>query len=655
MSDGNQLAIGKLFIRGVGSQIDLFFVSGNSNWINRITGTLRDIDMSDYDISMTGPNINALRTATEGIIFPIIDWAYNFQKLNNIFQITNRTPINSKTIYDLYPCFYHHTVFERLFESYDLKLSGPLFNDTIYKSLIFTPEQIIPDHFVAPTQGGGAKLLVTGGRQEINNTTSLLQIIEATDSGSMEFHSSNNSVNVLDEFENAVFYADIIVSMTSGSPPKSVDIILYKNGISFVTYSFVTPTTSSYVLTISPDQLGPVDAGDVFQIYVKSYGFTVRVLQVVAHFGLNNPVNFLRMKTVMPEIDQIDFIKHIAQRFNCLIDFDEPSQTVIFTPLDKIKRSEALDISDKIISYKQIPTSVYAARNYIRTPEAEELATFKVNNLAFGDAVIESDGEGEQDLYTTIFGPAYTAVNPQLEWLQTYVPLLKLEDDDDGIAYTAVSSSSGNAKFTNGTLFSAVVSGAIVRIESSSGQYTGYGLVLSADSSGMILRSPFGATDTGRVYHQRVTYPNCGSRELIVVPDISINTFNYGSPIYGDQNIKLYDGSTWPYASAAWAFYAKPSINTALDNIKTGLNYGEITDATNISFGDLYNKVLRKIVQGRQLECELLLTETEYNNLALARYFYLRTKDISGYFVITDMGGYLDNTTPILFNLVLID
>lgn len=659
MSDGNQIATGKLFIKAVGTQIDLFFVSGNSNWINRITGSLRDVDMSDYDVTMSGPNINALRTATSGIIFPVVDWLYNFNKLTNTYVVTRSgsPAVPLFEVYELYPCFYEHTVFERLFDAYDLRLDGPLFDDPVYKGLIFTPEQIDSDNFVAPKYGGGAQLITTGpssGYQSVSSgVTALITIASATIQSNAVFNSADNSVTFSMASQSLMTFLNVFVTGVSG-PPKTVDLVIYKNGIAFITTSFSVPTSGAYSMASIFDA-GAVAVNDKFQVYIKPTGTNIRIVSVSITYNLQNPSDFIRIQNVMPDIAQIDFVKHIAQRFNCMVDYDDLTQTVIFTPLDMIRLADAVDISDKVISYKQLPSSGYAARNYIRASEADELKIYASNDVNFGDQMIESDGEGPQDVYVTIFKPAHTSVSVKQNWLSTYVPLLQPEDADAGLSYTGVSNSGGVAKFTNGVLF-ADVDGKIVRVKSNGGLYTGYGYVSTADNTGMtIIGLPYGGNDSGRIFVQQITYPLCGSRELFVVPNLNVNAFNAGSPIYGDQNIKLYDGSTWPYTSAAWAFYAKPGINTVLDNINVGMNYGPILDSSTIDFGKLYNKTLKKIIRGRRAECQVLLTETEYDNLVLASYYFIRTEDFSGYFLITDMSGFQDSDTPVTFNLVLTD
>lgn len=658
-NNGNMIAVGRLFVKTVGTEVDLFFISGNSNWINRIVGSIRDMDFSDFDMSVNGPAVDALKGATDGIIFPVMDWGYNFQKIGNYFRVGHAPGgIGSKFV-ELYPVIYQRTIFERIFEQYNLHVDGSLMDDVLFNKMAITPDQIPGEQYIAPLSST-VLMKIVDSNQDVTPGTRLVShneaVVASGASGSYTFDSGNSSLTSVYEFEDSQITGTIGVRNFTGIT-QSMVIRIFKNGVEVysVTESFSfggTINTKSY-----GPYTGPIAAGDVFQLYVTPSA-TLRIANSTFSLAQLNPTNYLRVNTIIPDIAQFDFIKHVAQRFNCLIDFNEFSQTVTFTKLDSITPMDAIDLSDKIVSYKQIPSSGYGALNYVRMTPAEELASLKSNNLNYGDLVIESDGDGEQDLFTTPLRPALTDVNASTDWLITHAPLFKLTDADDFIEYSAVTNSSPEARFAitgASTLFNSA--NVIVRIESDGALYSGYGIIRIVLTNSIELYGvDYLGADTGRIYKQTLSYPFAGSREVIVMPSTPINDFNTGSAIYGTQNIRLVDGNsnTYPYASAAYAYFAKPMIGTDLDAMKAGANYGEVINADSLSFGSLYMQTLYKIVTGRRLECSMLLTEAEFNTLRLDRYYYLRTKDFSGYFLITDSSGYVDSITPVTFNLVLV-
>lgn len=646
-SNGNVIADGRVFIKGAGTSFELFFVSGNTNWMNLITGSIKDLDLSEYNISFDAPTIDSRKNATEGVIFPVIDWYSNYRKLTNTFVVKPVTGISIDTMYELYPCFHEKTIFEKIFATYGLKVSGNLLDDPIYKDLVITPEALKSAAYASA---------ISGVFQSMDGAFSGLGTFTPAklrfDSGTDYFDDTNDRLTFPDGGAGTTLTYSFDRTGGSGAQTGGTATVqLRKNGVTISSFT-LNPNILSGSNSIKTD-LSP---GDYIEMYASPNGY------YIAHVEASYPefltANQVVVENILPDVDQFSFVKHIATRFNCLVDFDPFTQTVIFTKLDSLKKSEAQDLSQNVVSYKPIPLSGYGKNNYIRAQEADELSPYKTEDLNYGDSLVTSDGDDNREVFTTPFRPAETFTNPRLEWLITSVPLVRLEDADDGLEYFTVADiGGGQTEFQNGVFFGDYKVGAIIRIESESGEYSGFAVVEEADASGLVaLGVRFGATDAGKIFLQKIVFPFAGSRELIVVRATDVNNFNAGSPIYGDQNIRIVDeDGTYPYATVAWAFYAKPNIGTALDQVRVGLNYGPVLGTGNIPFGDLYHKNLRKIIKGARLEAVLLLSETEYNNLVLAGYFFLRTHDVTGYFLISSIDGYTDKKTPITVQLTLMD
>lgn len=649
-SNGNVIADGRVFIKGVSDEFELFFVSGNTNWINLITGSIKDIDLSAYDTDFDGPTIDSRRNATEGVIFPVIDWYSNYRKMTNAFVVKPVTGVSVDSFYELYPCFHQKTILSELFKSYGLKIGGNLLDDPIYNSLVLTPEQIRSAAYEGVVVGAsGVFQSMRGVRDSPFGQAGQHQF--NFDSGTSFFDDSLDVLLFPSDIGNVVFtysYARLVEDSD-----QDIEITLRKNGTDISSF-----TVAEGELNGSFSIITEIEAGDEIDMIgsapVVPLTYTVEVTASLA--GTLTGVGAI-VSDIVPDVEQFDFIRHIAQRFNCLVDYDEFTQMVSFTLLDSLKKSDAIDLSEKVLEYKQIPSSGYGKRNYIRATPAEELTPYKSNDLNYGDALVESDGDEDKDVIQTIFRPAETFINSNLEWLITSIPLVRLEDADTGTPFDTISAFGGNVSSftdtTSGFLFSV---DEVVRIEST--LYNGFAVALAANPSTF---TPYGnvpylGNDTGKIYKQKIVFPFCGSRELVVVRDIEVNSINTGSQIYGDINLKIEDeDGSYPVATTAWAFYAKPNINTALDQVRVGLNYGPVVNTSNIPFGTLYNKTLKKIIQGGQAEVTILLTETEYYNLVLASYFFIRTKDFEGYFIAHSIDGYTDSNTPITLQLTLTD
>lgn len=627
--NGNKLSDGRIFIRAVDVNFDLFFVAGNTNWINQITGSIIDIDFSEFNVNFTADVIQSRATATDGVIFPVIDWAYNYKKLSNNFLVKPISGVSVDKFYDFYPCFFSHTIFEYLFGEYGIKLQGDLLTDPIYNSIGITPAQL--------TSAAYSSQVSVISEEKMDGIRSFPSVIYYTgvltkidfDSGTSIFDNTNDRLVLPNDYTDAVVNFSVSIVFTG-------TLYLYKNGV-----SVASTTSASGSATISGV------AGDYLELYILVTGpdrfedtanVTIYFPNAVTQAGQ------VIISSILPDIKQIDFVKYIANRFNCLFEFDEISQTLTVSKLDGIQITDAQDFSDKIISYSISPISGYGERNYIRTAEATELVSYKQNSLSFGDSVIESDGEGDTDLIRTPLMPCETAQNFNLEWLISNIPLIRLEDSSEAIEYTSVTDNGGNARFHKSVDGFSVDE--VIRVD---GDYEGFIVIQNISGTHIDPYPSVGYTGngTGNMYAQRIVFNNSGSREIIIV-NVDVNDINTGSTIYGTQNIRITDSvGEYPQSNIAWAYFTKPNIGTDLDNIKVGLNYGPVTGSNSIPFGDLYHKTFRRIVKGQKVLASFMLSEVAYKNLRLNKYIYLRTKDFEGYFLIQSIQGFLNQFTPV--------
>jgi len=644
-SDGNKLFDGRVFIRGVGDTIDLFFVAGNGNWMTQITGTIRDLDLSEFNVLYDAPTIISRMNATEGVIFPVMDWAYNYKKLSNQYQVKPIAGISVDTYLDFYPCFHAKTILKKLVNSYGFILAGNLLDEPLYNDLVITPEEIQSAAYNAALSSLSYQRMDGSFR---TNTGSPVASRVRMDSGTSYFDDTNDLLDFeIDAPGSTITYTFDRTSATGSQKAFNLRLSLEIDGNEISSF-----TLAPGVLTGTASVVVDLVAGNQVQMRTSNQFGRYDASVVVSIVQLNDAVIVSNM---LPQMDQFSFLKSIAQRFNCLISFNETTQTLTFTTLDSIKREDAVDMTANLVGYTQIPASGYAARNYLRTTVADELINYKSGNLNYGDALVESDGDGEQDVMTTLFRPAETFTNQQLDWLLTNVPLVRLEDADDGVDYSSVSSSSGLAKFVNGTVFTDYLADSVVRIQSTSGDYSGFAVISSADATGLIGKSVrFTATDTGKIFKQKIVFLGIGSRELIVCRNINLNSINTGSTVYGSINLKIEDkNGTYPIDTIAWAYYAKPNINTSLDQFRYGLNYAAVTGTNSIPFGLKYHRNLKKIIKGSRVPAQMKLTQREFNDLDLTKFIYLRTKDFQGYFFISDFSdGFTDQYTPVTMNLI---
>lgn len=645
--NGTKVSDGRLFVRSVGDNFDLFYLGGNTNWINDIQGSIKDLDFTEFDTEYTAVNVNALFSATDGLVFPVCDWAYNYKKMSNVFVISPISGVGQDTYYDLYPCFYVHTILKKILTSYGLKFTGNLKDDKVFNSVAITPDKLQSSAYSSPIS------VYSQERMNYDNDifpdpviqqNVLFKLLFATGTGA--FDDANDRIVMPSNYNISTFTYSITQVFTG-------TLYLYKNGsaVDSVVYSSGGKVTGVY-------QDSGV-SGDYYEVYVLITSpdrFYTKGSLVVDIDGQGSEAGTVYISNILPEINQFDFIKYVAQRFNCLLDYDPKTKSVSFTKLDSIKKEDATDLSEDIIEVQQVPASGFANKNYVRSNESAELVGYRSDDLNFGDYVISSDGEGAINVLFTFFRPSETFTNFKLEWLLTSIPLIRLEDSGQGLLFSSVASSGGNAVFTLSSPSLAPIdyTGYVLRVESSS--YNGF-FIVSAHNTGtgeITTTVPYEANEAGTVFFQKIIFDSAGSRELIIA-QVDVNDINTGSHIYDNINIKIKDDDgTYPVSAIAWGYYAKPNIGTDLDSFKLGLNYGPVQNTDNISFGDVYHKNFKKVIQAPNGKATVLLTQTQYANLSLSNYIYIKTKDVQGYFLIRNIDDYTDQFTPLTMDLTLI-
>lgn len=162
----NMVQNGNLLMRGLmvieednGDELLLYFISGNSNWFKDLEFSLRDLRNTNYATIWSLTSLQSKVGSTDGIVFPIIDWLYKGQKVDN--YITDGInpgfgPDIDFQVYEYFPCVYVKSVLESISNFSGIKIDGTIYKDKFFNSLIITPAS--PDIYDPVTQN----LLVPG-------------------------------------------------------------------------------------------------------------------------------------------------------------------------------------------------------------------------------------------------------------------------------------------------------------------------------------------------------------------------------------------------------------------------------------------------------------------------------------------------------------
>jgi hypothetical protein len=149
VKDGNVIERGQLVLeRDDDDFLYFFFISGNSNWLNRIPDiSIKDIDYDEFAISFDRTP-SAYSGATSGFCFPMVEIGFNGQRNAN----TGGSPSFDSLVYDnsgdylngsineFPPCFFIKSAMQSIFSYCELKIAGDILNDQRYLKMIITPD-----------------------------------------------------------------------------------------------------------------------------------------------------------------------------------------------------------------------------------------------------------------------------------------------------------------------------------------------------------------------------------------------------------------------------------------------------------------------------------------------------------------------------------
>lgn len=143
--DGTIIMTGYLVIESITKDaITCFFVSGNSNWFNKLNFSCKDVRNDLYNVGFTYYWMEATKSNTEGIIFPFVDYMFSrnkFDKYNFLCSVVDDSN-ESDPLYlpvNISPCLYISTLVNEVSKLSRIKISGTLLDDKLYQSLIVTP------------------------------------------------------------------------------------------------------------------------------------------------------------------------------------------------------------------------------------------------------------------------------------------------------------------------------------------------------------------------------------------------------------------------------------------------------------------------------------------------------------------------------------
>lgn len=623
------------------------FYSGNSNFIGLITGNVKDLDLSQYDIDLTLVNAVNSWTLSSGIVFPIIDKGKLSERLSSSLIFDERIDEDLYLNNDLQPFLFCQDIFKKIFSNAGLKITGALLNDWTFQNLIITcnpgnSKSILDSR--STLAGKTTTQAITSG--SFVKVTWIDNVDPYVDGDNNNFDEANDRWVAS---EACVIKLSVAIDFSSPSQQKAVAI--YKNGVILdVNDFYLNKGVFSYIAA-------DVVAGDYYEVYAKAYTTNCNI-NIGSFFRIDvTKIKKVFAKDIQPDLQNIDFIRNIFKMFNVVPTYDAYSKTVNLELFKNIKNktpqnlSQYIDVESVEIDYYEFIND-YAKKNnftYQQSSVSEIEEYNKTNVVSWGNGSIDLDNSYLQE-ETSIFDCDFTAPHQYINDAFG-ISLMKLNFLGDYTEQTehnldSVADNGGVARFFySGTpSFSRSVGDLFYVKPTNNDRYYGTGVVSAVGTVG--INSYFelegvAFQDDALGTFTKINYSQESNDEINVALFVKQTNVTDFSTVTD----RIYINSNF-YTVAAYAYFIRQYQGLSVDGINQGLGFGSIQglNSRQRTMTETYYPTTEKILNDPiKITAEFFLPKSVYTRLDFTRPIEIRTDQINGLFYLNKDIGYKDS------------
>lgn len=650
--------------------IECSFFSDNNNFFARIEGNVSEVEqLNDYDKLLTEDNIIDSWTATEGIVYPLVDRGALRNRKDAFMKLRIRNVRLDQN--DWQPFIHVKDVVKSIMRKSGLKMTGELIEDTTYNSLITTNNNV------------KAKLNIID-EQNISVATETVQTIpnDYANAIKVNFELSEN----IPQFNSTLMNWDTALMRWTATyecifrfnfhfivsdDTKEVHWEIRRNGASG-DQVFTKDTSVTFFYRDSATGEAHAEAGDYFELWAYVDTGTPGTVDIISG-SLKSEMKWTNMafgRALVPDILCTDFISDIFKMFSVLASYDPFTKTIETTLLKNVKNKTQIDLSQYVTGIDSLRNfelvSSYSQNNYLRYEELdnEDIEIYNQNSsLPYSSGVITVANralENESDLVALNFTAPFVYKN---EAFGIYMILLDYVQYviTDGIFekdVTSVTDSSGNAEFNYSGGSMEVINNNFV--DDAEGKLYSLGGATDGVSRGGMEENETDAQVIA-IYLPNVSIPNTfrfsasGDNGSVAESNAFwgiVRLEEMTNPIYnGDWEKVGYPSAT--HTNAGVAIFAKAQDGTDLDVVRQGLSFGDITGMNSLTLKETYYGDIEKILNDPvKPVISMLIPENVYLGLDFTAPIRIETETLNGVFIINKCSGYRDSFTPCTFELL---
>lgn len=367
--------------------IECSFFAGNNNWFGLLSGSLQELDWSQYDIDLTESNIAAAIFNTSGAVFPFVD---------NGLLYTRGTPLLK--VEDLVAGIHVKDVFNKIFSSHGIKIQGELLDDPNFQTAVTVSNPRNEDLITQKSAFVGKTVT-----QTMVAAAGVPEQITFDDETTTPFF-NNGNFNLVTESYTAdlrmIVRVELFLScQQSISDPVRFTTQINLNGVMYEQVSTNNPTTELFTVNLTARI--PLDPGDEIDFTTVKGVFEADDFDILEATVKITPIFVYRAvgNSIVPAWTQQQYVSNVIRNFCVLPFYNEANKTLTLNLFKNIKAKTPINISEHIsateVDYQEFIAD-YGKQSLFSYQEttAEDI---KVNFLPYSKGAIEVDNEFLED------------------------------------------------------------------------------------------------------------------------------------------------------------------------------------------------------------------------------------------------------------------
>ena len=355
------------------------FFSGASDWISLLEGSIRDVDLSDFDHAFSLIDIAAGLVKTSEYLYPLIDYG--------TWENTSGLTGDRVELFDLKPAVFVRDLLKYMFREIHWNIDGEVMDDFWFQRLIIPFSSAEFNHAGSWAADRslemvkGAAQSQTGGVEPVTFTGT---VHEPTEWNGTDTYTAGDNINVN-------IKCSCIFTAAAGNPDLQI----------FIDAAVVATTSvtgaGEFIVEID-DQAVP--SGSTIKIQMDDNAgtwtieaFTARLtIEVQPEILLGNSFEFISM---LPDISKKDLLRYIFIHRGIIPSSDNFSKTLTLSFFKSVNQDTQDDWTEKIDGLKRVDYTElfesYGQNTWFRyqSSEDEKLKSYEIsNNKNYGDGKI---------------------------------------------------------------------------------------------------------------------------------------------------------------------------------------------------------------------------------------------------------------------------